>query len=274
VSNLKNKLILPTVLHTLDCFNTTTSTYSNGVSRFYLAPAPVDTLFIMGLYSFLYQNYNTYDDEVYIINPESLREFLGFSRGGKSKNIRWELARLQEVRCYIDNKEFPLAALSTEGRLLVVHSTYFHELSKAMRSFAQRPDGSMGSRYTSLIYADICKAKRKASAEVCIELCKLIERRGSIISSPVHIAVKTLVTRCPHLRQGLYDAPTNSRRNQVLRQSLSEGIQLIASHTTAYQEYRNLSIVPPDKPAFANLNEIIRMTHGGKIYESEGLEDE
>ena len=143
-----------------------------------------------------------------------------------------------------------------------------------MRSFAQRPDGSMGSRYTSLIYADICKVKRKASAEVCIELCKLIERRGSIISSPVHIAVKTLVSRCPHFRLELYDAPTNSRRNQILRQSLSEGIQLIASHTTAYQEYRDLSIVPPEKPALANLNEIVRIMHSGKIYESEGLEND
>lgn len=271
---LKNKLIVPTVPHTLDCFNTSTSTYSNGASRFHLALAPVNILFIIGLYSFLYQNCNTYDDEVYIINPESLREFLGFSRGGKSKNIRQELARLQEMKCFIDNKEFPLAAVSPEGRLLVVHSTYFHELSKAMRSFAQRPDGSMGSRYTSLIYADICKVKRKASAEVCIELCKLMERRGCTNAAPVHISIKTLVTRCPHLRQGLYDAPTNSRRNQVLRQSLSEGIQLIASHTTAYQEYRDLSIVPPEKPALANLSEIVRIMHSGKIYESEGLENE
>ena len=271
---LKNKLVIPTVPHTLDCFNTSKSSYSNGASRFHLALAPADTFFVMGLFSFLYQNCNTYDDEVYIINPEALREFLGFSRGGKSRNFRRELTQLQEMKCYIDNKEFPLAAVSPEGRLMVIHSTYFHELSKAMRLFAQRPDGSMGSRYTSLIYADICKVKRKASAEVCIELCKLMERRGCTNAAPVHIAVKTLVSRCPHLRQGLYDAPTNSRRNQVLRQSLSEGIQLIASHTTAYQEYRELSIVLPDKPALANLNAIVRMTHSGKIYESEGLEDE
>ena len=45
---LKNKLIVPTVPHTLDCFNTSTSTYSNGASRFHLALAPADTLFVMG----------------------------------------------------------------------------------------------------------------------------------------------------------------------------------------------------------------------------------
>ena len=262
-----HKLVIPTVPHTLDCFNTAVTPYSNGRSRFYLAPSTtLNPLFVAGVFSFVYKTCNTYDDTVFIINTESLREFLGYSRGGKSKDIRKELRQLASEGCYIDGQAYPLAAVTTEGRLTIIRSDYFHYLSGAMRTYAVRPDGTEGSRYTSLTNADLCKVKSKPSAEVCIELCKLIERGGSHSAAPVHIAVKTLVARCPSLRRELNTATTNSRRNQILRCAVVNGVQLLTSHTTITTEYAELSVALPGKISLVDSSAVITVTHKGKIF--------
>ena len=240
-----HKLVIPTVPHTLDCFNTAVTPYSNGRSRFYLAPSTtLNPLFVAGVFSFVYKTCNTYDDTVFIINTESLREFLGYSRGGKSKDIRKELRQLASEGCYIDGQAYPLAAVTTEGRLTIIRSDYFHYLSGAMRTYAVRPDGTEGSRYTS----------------------KLIERRGSHSAAPVHIAVKTLVARCPSLRRELNTATTNSRRNQILRCAVVNGVQLLTSHTTITTEYAELSVSLPGKISLVDSSAFITVTHKGKIF--------
>ena len=261
-----HKLVIPTVPHTLDCFNTAVTPYSNGQSRFYLAPSDtLNPLFIAGVFSYLYKNYNTYDNTIFIINTESLREFLCYSRGGKSKDIHKELQQLAYEGCYIDGQPSPLATITTEGRLTVIRSDYFHRLSVAMRDHAIRPDGTEGSRYTSLAYTELCKVKNQPSAEVCMELCKLIERRGSHSTTPVHIAIRTMVARCPSLRQAIDTAPSNSRRNQILRYALSNGVSLLTTHTTITTEYTELSVSLPGKISLVDGNEIITATHKGKI---------
>ena len=262
-----HKLILPTVPYTLDCFNTAVTPYSNGQSRFHLAPSDtLNPLFAAGVFAFLYKTCNTYDDKIFIINTQSLREFLGYSRGGKSKDIRKELQQLTREGCYIDGNAYPLATVTTEGRLTIIRSEYFHRLSVAMRDHAIRPDGTEGSRYTSLVYAEICKVKNRPSAEVCMELCKLIERRGSHSAAPVHISTKTMVARCPSLRQAIDTATTNSRRNQILRYALTTGIGLLTTHTTIYTEYAELSVSLPGKISLVDGNELITASHKGKIF--------
>ena len=260
-------LIIPTVPHTLDCFNTAVTPYSNGRSRFYLAQSTtLNPLFVAGVFSFLYQTCNTYDDKIFIINTQSLREFLGYSRGGKSKDIRKELQQLTREGCYIDVQAYPLASVTTEGRLTIIRSDYFHRLSVAMRDHAIRPDGTEGSRYTSLVYAELCKVKNRPSAEVCMELCKLIERRGSHSAAPVHISIKTMVARCPSLRQAIDTATTNSRRNQILRYAMTNGVGLLTTHTTIYTEYAELSVSLPGKISLVDGNKLITASHKGKIF--------
>lgn len=262
-----HKLVIPTVPHTLDCFNTAVTPYPHGRSRFYLAPSTtLNPLFVAGVFSFLYQTCNTYDDKIFIINTQSLREFLGFSRGGKSKDIHKELQQFASEGCYIDGHAYPLAAVTTEGRLTIIRSDYFNRLSVAMRDHAIRPDGTEGSRYTSLVYAELCKVKNRPSAEFCMELCKLIERRGSHSAAPVHISIKTMVARCPSLRQAIDTAPTNSRRNQILRYALTNGVGLLTTHTTIYTEYADLSVSLPGKISLVDGDKLITATHKGKIF--------
>lgn len=262
-----HKLVIPTAPHTLDCFNTAVTPYSNGQSLFYLAPSDtLNNLFVAGVFSYLYKTCNTYDDKIFIINTESLREFLGYSRGGKSKDIHKELNQLASEGCYIDGQAYPLAAVTTEGRLTIIRSDYFHLLSVAMREYALRSDGTEGSRYTSLVHAELCKVKNQPSAEVCVELCKLIERRGSHSTTPVHISIKAMVARCPSLRQAIDTAPTNSRRNQLLRYAMTNGVGLLTTHTTIYTEYADLSVALPDSISLVDGNELITATHKGKIY--------
>ena len=266
VCGLHQPLIIPTVPHTLDCFNTAATPYSNGNSEFYLFPSDtVNPLFVIGVFSYIYKVCNPYDDTTFIVNAEGLREYLNFSRGGKSKDIRQDLYHLASERCYIHGQAYPLAEVSTEGRLTIIRSDYFHLLAVAMREYAIRPDSTEGSRYTSLVYADICKVKNKPSAEVCIELCKLVERRGSYDTTPAHISIKTMVARCPSLRQAINTATTNSRRNKILRYALSTGVELLAPYTTITAEYADFSVSLPDKISLLDGGEIITITHKGKI---------
>lgn len=265
--SLTNRLIIPTAPHTLDCFNTAVTPYTNGDSAFYLAPSDtVNSLFVAGAFSYIYQTCNPYDDTTFIINTESLREYLGFSRGGKSKDIRQALLQLNAERCYIHATPAPLAAVTVEGRLTTITSDYFHRLSVAMRENARRTNGTEGSRYTSLVYSDIVRVKNRPSAEVCIELCKLIERRGSYDTGPVHIAVKTLVRRCPSLYAAMSHADNNSRRNQLLRYALTKGVQLITTHTSTYTEYAELSVALPAAISLLDGAQLVTATHKGKIY--------
>lgn len=264
---MPNRLIIPTAPTTLDCFNTAVTPYSNGASAFYLAPSDtINSLFVIGLFSYIYKTSTPYDDTAFIINTESLREYLGFSRGGRSKDIRQELQLLNEERCFIEGQQCPLAAVRTDGRLTIICSEYIHRLTVAMRENAIRPDHTEGSRYTSLVYADLVRVKNRPSAEVCIELCKLIERRGSVTTAPVHIAVKTLARRCPSLQHELTAATTNSRRNQLLRYALTKGVQLITTHTSTCEEYTDLSVSLPAAISLVNGMEIITATHKGKKY--------
>jgi len=135
-----------------------------------------------------------------------------------------------------------------------------------MRENARRPDGTEGSRYTSLAYADLVRVKNRPSAEVCIELCKLIERRGSYDTAPVHIAVKTLIRRCPSLYSAINHADTNSRRNQLMRYALTKGVQLITTHTSTYTEYTELSVALPASISLLDGAQLVTATHKGKNY--------
>lgn len=264
---MPNRLIIPTAPRTLDCFNTAATPYSNGDSAFYLAPSiTLNSLFVMGLYSYIYKACTPYDDTAFIINAESLRDFLGFSRGGRSKDIKQELQQLNDEQCCIEGQQCPLAAVRTDGRLTLIHSDYIHRLTVAIKNNAIRPDHTEGSRYTSLVHADIVRIKNRPSAEVCIELCKLIERRGSYNTAPVHIAVKTLIRRCPSLRHELTAACSNSRRNQILRYALTKGVQLLTTHTSIFTEYMELSVSLPATISLATGTELITATHKGKIY--------
>ena len=264
---MPNRLIIPTAPHTLDCFNTAATPYSNGASAFYLAPSDtINSLFVAGLYSYIYKACTPYDDTTFIINAESLRDFLGFSRGGRSKDIKQELHQLNNESCFIKGQQFPLAAVRTDGRLTLIHSDYIHRLTVAIKDNAIRPDHTEGSRYTSLVHADIVRMRNQPSAEVCIELCKLIERRGSYNTAPVHVAVKTLIRRCPSLRHELTAATTNSRRNQLLRYALTKGAQLLTTHTSTYEEYTDLSVSLPATISLATGTDLITATHKGKQY--------
>ena len=239
---IRNRLIVPTAKETLDAFNTETAHYSNGTSNFFLnqQSSSINTIFIIGLFSFLYQE-RYLKDESSVFRIESLRQFFELSRGGKSLDIRHELKAISEIQASIRGSPVPLAEINIIGRYAHIQSEYFTKVAKTMRENARRFDGSYGSSYCSLVYADIIRCKNFAAAEVAIELCKLTERRGIITEGhPVHISISQVIARCPTLRNKTECAGQSSRRGQIIRDDIARALILLQDYTEIYEKYTNL----------------------------------
>lgn len=249
-------LIVPTAPHTLDAFNTNKNNYSDGESTFYLKPSDtLDCLFALTLFSYTYKYGTPYDSPDFIINTESLRNYAGFSRGGRSRNVKQDLHKLHFQTCYINGQETPLATISIRGTLTEIHSDYFHALSQAMKSAPH-------SRYTSLIHANIVSTRSRASAQVAIEICKLVERSSG--ATTPHIAVDTLISRCPDLEAGLHRAETNGKKRQYLQTTISRGIEMLSTHTSLYEKYGSISIQAPDTLHLTGRSAVIKIVRDSK----------
>lgn len=234
-------------------------------STFHLNPSPtLKSTFVMGVYSFLYMNYNTYDSNSYIFNTEDLRLYLGYSRGGKSRDIKSDLLNLNNLTAYAKGETIPLAEVHIEKSLTYLRSDYFHSLSLFMKEITSSTGMTAASRYTSVCDISLCKVRDTSAVEVCIELCKVIERRGSTELAPAHIAIDTLVNRCPTLNSLLAQELSNGRKNSILRQSITHGLELLSTHTAVPTKYTDLVVSAPPMICIQGLTEVIEIRHKGR----------
>ena len=119
------------------------------------------------------------------------------------------------------------------------------------------------SSYVSLVKASIISDSNKSAIEIVIEVCKLVERRGTHYYSSAHITIKTLIDRCATLRFKIETAKDNSRRNQIIRDDFCRALLLLESKTTLYEAYNDVQIEVVGKLSVTDTGKII-VKHKGK----------
>ena len=224
------------------------------------------------MFSYLYHYSNLYSNEQIEFRTESFREWIGYSRGGKSFDIKAELIGFNNLQFGWQGSEIKqVAQVEIVGRQTRVSSIYLRNLVLAMRALTEvevvpRSGYHIRRRtssYVNLVKADIISDSNKAAIEMCIEIVKLTERRGTHYHCSAHITIITLIDRCPTLRFKINTAKDNSRRNQIIRDYFARALLLLESKTSLYETYLDLRIEVVGKISVTDAGKIV-IKHKGK----------
>lgn len=272
----KDYLIIPSCSGLLDCFNTKICEYAGGTDSLchLIQPEdrPVSSVMLIGLFSYLYHNSNLYDTAPIEFRTESFREWIGYSRGGKSFDIKAELMGFNDVQFQWQGSDAKqIAEIEVIGRTTRIKSLYFKNLVLAMKALTERELITKSgftirrhtSAYVSLVKASIVSDSNKSAIEMVIEVCKLIERRGTHYHCSSHMTVRTLIDRCSTLRWKIETAKDNSRKNQIIRDDFNRALLLLKTKTSLYEAYLDLQIEVVGKLSITDTGKII-IKHKGK----------
>ena len=251
----KDYLVIPSCSGLLDCFNSQTCKYaSDADSLCHLIQAEdrsISNVILLSLFSYLYHTGNLHNDTSIEFKTEDFRKWLGYSRGGKSFDIKSELLGFNDLRFSWNNSEpRQVGQVEVIGRQTRVDSVYLRNIVMAMQAMTEIEIVTRkgyhirrhSSSYVSLVKADIISDSNKSAIEIVIEICKLIERRGTHYHCSAHITVRTLIDRCSTLRYKIETAKDNSRRNQIIRDDFSRVLLLLESKTSLYDAYIDVQI--------------------------------
>ncbi|MBF4695079.1 hypothetical protein ISU02_18420 [Fusibacter sp. Q10-2] len=194
------------------------------------------------------------------------KRFRGHTHGKYAIDLGSELKALEGVDCVFQGVVRQLADVDIKGRYVTVKSRYIKDLIGSMQTLSLKKDGTHKPSYTSLIKTSILKERSHSRAEIVIELCKLVERRGKSEDKvhTSHIKVKTLLERCPTLLSRYKNAHSNSRRNNMIRDDISESLEMIEKHTTLNQEFKDVEVVLPQRQDM-DMNAVIEIRHRGRF---------
>lgn len=272
----KDYLVIPSCVGLLDCFNTQPCSYAGDADSLchllQQEDRPISNIILLGLFSYLYHNRNLYGNEQADFKTEDFRKWIGYSRGGKSFDIKQELLRFNDVQFWWQGSDAKqVAQVKLIGRTTRIKSLYFKNVFLAMKALTERELITKSgftirrhtSAYVSLVKASIVSDSNKSAIEIVIELCKLVERRGTHYHSSAHITAKTLIDRCATLRWKIETAKDNSRKNQIVRDDFSRALLLLESKTTLYEAYIDVSIKVVGKLSVTDTGKII-VKHKGK----------
>ncbi len=188
---MNNRLVIPSCSGLLDCFNIRQTTYSS--PSICCLQGDGATLMVLALFSFIYQNFFPSSTCTYTFKTSSYKKFIGYTEGGKSKNIITELETLPSFG-YLWNDDTSKQLLSVSFNdtktLVTVESKYFQAIFQHMKMYSGtynkwgRKTRTGSSTYSSLVYTSLLKERNVAAVETTIELVKLIERRETFGARP------------------------------------------------------------------------------------------
>ncbi len=261
----KDNLVIPSCLGLLDCFNTKKNRYSKESLCHLVTDDAVNTIFIISLFSYIYHYCDRKDTDTYEIKLSTLKQFRGQTHGSKGFDIKAELEKLNNINCYWQDLDIDrLAEVKIKGRKAIIQSRYFSEIFKAMKYLTRKLDSTYSSSYTSLINREILIERNRSAIEITIEICKLVERRGALAEGQTaHLAINTLIARCPTLSFKIDSTSTISRKNQILREDLNKAIELLKTKTRIYKVFEDLMITKPEKIAVNKEGKIL-IEHNGR----------
>lgn len=272
----KDYLVIPSANGLLDCFNTQSNGYAGDIDSLchllFQEDRPVSNMILLGLFSYLYHNCSLYNYEQIEFRTEDFRRFCGYSRGGKSFDLKSELLGFNDAKFLWQGSEVKqVAEIEIVGRTTRIKSLYFKNLVLAMKALTECELITKSgftirrhtSAYVSLVKASIVSDSNKSAIEIVIEICKLVERRGTHYHCTAHITVRTLIERCATLRYKIETAKDNSRRNQIIRDDFSRALLLIETKTSLYEAYIDVQIEVVGKLSVTDTGKIL-VRHKGK----------
>lgn len=219
-----------------------------------------DNLLLLALFSFFYKyiSRNNLDPFChYTFKVSEFKRYLGFVGGSKGKDLCSELIKLSEVG-YVweyspEDKIFDISFTDTRT-FATVSSKYFGNIISYMRSKHSDRNKwgkiiSKGeSSYSSAVYTSIIKQRNVSAAEICIELVKVIERRGHLDlekGQTAHISIPTLISRCPSLSKQLKEKE-GKEQNRIVKTAIYKSLELMKVHTSIYESFEGLEFLLPE----------------------------
>lgn len=124
--------------------------------------------------------------------------------------------------------------------------------------------------HSYLIKPEIAKERNKRAVEIIRAVVVLIEQAGA--HTP-HINAKTLVDRCPELKQSVEKATSTSDKNKILKRAFEGAWKLLPKCTELRTHYRDIKLPTPNTvPSMATLNTLVfEFPHKGKVNRNEPL---
>lgn len=114
--------------------------------------------------------------------------------------------------------------------------------------------------HSRLIKPDIVKERNKRAIEIVCVVVALIERAGN--RTP-HIKVRTIIERCPDLRNAMAAAATSSDRAKVMNRAFTGAWRLLRTQTGLTEVYRDIQL-PTIAPKLTQLDKVFNFPHHGK----------
>ncbi len=251
-------LVVPTCSGVLDCFNIRLTRYYKKESMCCLQ-SDCDNLLILALFSYFYTSIakNNLDPFChYTFKMSEFKRYIGYVGGSKGKDLCAELIKLSEVG-YVweyspEDKIFDIFFTDTRT-FATISSKYFGNIISYMRSFhsVKNKWGNKiifkgKSNYSSAVYTSILKERSVSAVEICIELVKVIERRGHLEKGQTaHISIPTLISRCPSLSRQLKEKE-GKEQNRIVRTAIYKGLELMKVHTSIYESFEGLEFLLPE----------------------------
>lgn len=257
---MADRLVVPTASGVLDCFNTRLTRYYKKESMCCLQ-SDCDNLLLLALFSYfyIYVSKNNLDPFChYTFKMAEFKRYIGYNGGGKSADLCSELVKLSEVG-YVweyspEEKIFDISFTDTKT-FATVNSKYFGKIISYMRSYHSVKD-KWGNRiiwkgkstYSSMIYTSILKQRSVSAVEICIELVKVIERRGQLDlekGQTAHISIPTLISRCPSLSRQLKEKE-GKEQNRIVKTAIYKSLEIMKEHTSIYKCFEGLEFLLPE----------------------------
>lgn len=255
-----DRLIVPSCSGVLDCFNTRLTRYYKKESMCCLQ-SDCDNLLVLALFSYFYTYVakNNLDPFChYTFKMSEFKRYIGHIGGSKGIDLCNELIKLSEVG-YVweyspEEKIFEISFTDTRT-FATVSSKYFGNIISYMRSFhsVKNKWGNKiilkgKSTYSSMIYTSILKQRNVSSVEICIELVKVIERRGHLDlekGQTAHISIPTLISRCPSLSSQLKEKE-GKEQNRIVKTAIYKSLEIMKEHTSIYECFEDLEFLLPE----------------------------
>ena len=114
--------------------------------------------------------------------------------------------------------------------------------------------------HSHLVKSSISKERGKGAVEIVCVVVVLIEQAGK--RTP-HIKVKTIVDRCPRLKNSFDSAATSSDKGKVLKRAFKRAWELLPQQTRLAEVYKNIKF-PTFIPAACELDKVLEFPHEGK----------
>lgn len=213
-----------------------------------------------GIFSFLYKSFDLRKGDQFISETQELCAYLSVSTGEHGFRLLEKLKALSRVYGVMPGiGMFPILEVEelADGKL-VLKSLYFNRLLSEMCEVAERQ--RYDKMFSDLALTNLITARNKVAAQIVAELIVLLAASGQ--KRKPWIALHTLASRIPQLREIVWGSKPYGVRNKLLRRAFEGVEKIIEKRTRLYQKYDNLEIDLPLLEA-SNPDAVIRLYHNG-----------